>query len=509
MGRKLTNTLRRPMPWLLALLIASVAVVSVSPNAVYADGSSDKAEAETKDQLVMRNGKVIDGRVIEEMDAAIRFEVHYPGLPPVVTTYSRSDILSIKKNVPVKGSASDDADSRDDEDSDDESDARKDYDDDAAKVYVFNFNGQLGYDVSYTPLSELIEDADRAFDDKDSSGMVKEEYRDKHIILIKLNADTNPRAGFDGLWILEKSGERLGLKDPLIEEMKAGRKVVFWVHHASNGAALFPFISPHIYFTSDARMQFTSDLEDFDIGDDVVDEKQISLRIGTAEGYLINGGYDFRILRPMVRSRYWLWLKISGGEAILYTKEDPPGADSDWELLTDNGEGDFEDDENALFGNDRLAITWQNAEWLGVSDGRADNIGELAYHLGIERNFVVLNDDDDFDVRADRILRDWRDGLAKANSSIDRIREDLQRIQVNGDYDERKAARGKRINLLKQAISWLRRYAEVLDPSGGQRSQLRQLIDQMKLEGQLDKPSGRNNDGGGGGRRNNPGRGIG
>ncbi|MCA9312578.1 MAG: hypothetical protein KDA21_15290, partial [Phycisphaerales bacterium] len=99
MTERLTS---RSTTWLLALAVGAACFVATPVTSVQAGddvASADGAAAKTIDQLVMRNGKVIEGRVLEETDTLVRFEVHYPGLPPVTTTYSRSDILSVRKGV--------------------------------------------------------------------------------------------------------------------------------------------------------------------------------------------------------------------------------------------------------------------------------------------------------------------------------------------------------------------------------------------------------------------------
>ncbi|MFX8523840.1 hypothetical protein ABTM10_20375, partial [Acinetobacter baumannii] len=78
---------------------------------------------------------------------------------------------------------------------------------------------------------------------------------------------------------------------PFEETIRSGKRVVFWIKRAMVGAAFLPFVSKEIYFLPEGRMGGIGTLQDFDLGDKRVNEKQISLRLGHAEGIAIQGGY--------------------------------------------------------------------------------------------------------------------------------------------------------------------------------------------------------------------------
>src|SRR5690606_19467347 len=126
-------------------------------------------------------------------------------------------------------------------------------------------------------------------------------------IIVKVNNDwTNPQNRFE-----ELSDDVIGRFDgffrtkeiaPLLREdlrkWDNPPKLTVWVHTAMGGAAFLPLLSDTIYFHPDGKMGGVGGiLEMFgNRGDKGVVEKQISLRLVTAQGFAIESGYDPKII---------------------------------------------------------------------------------------------------------------------------------------------------------------------------------------------------------------------
>lgn len=463
------------------------------------------------DRIILKDtSKVVEGRILEVTDARVHMEVIVAGIS-AERTFKRSNIVSIEFGTPVKEGAKADSTKRMDAEKKDE--APQVYDD-TAKVYLMELEGFFGIHISETPLREAFEDVDETFDDLvwDSSArteVVDPKVRDKHIVVIKLNNQSNDREIFESISRAESMYPILEL-----ERVRKGRRIVVWVEQARGGAIFLALSSPEIYFSSDATMFFGEDfdLQEFDTGDDMVDEKLISARLGHAIGAVNVGGYDDAALlvRAMVRSSNWLSVRYEGGEPILTDRAPPKGSflteekefwtdgEHEWEVLTDSGEGEFKDDEKQLFRNDLLGLDAGLAYKLGISKGRVDTIDDLLFELEIEDNSVVYDE-----TEGQEVLDEWEEGIDWALDMISRettqfgrprgrLWREINDVKIEGEWKERNAARGKLISLHKQLISILTRYEEALDPGGAQRSQFRQIIDALKLAQQDDpKPVNR------------------
>lgn len=465
---------------------------------------TEQTSAGALDQLIMMNGAIIQGEIVEETETEVHIIVVINGIRlKSPTTYDKAEILDIKHDhVAISPKAKRHTANRIEE-------QLASGDDDGAKLYVVELEGVFGQDVSVTPMREIFEDVDKVFGDiievDDPGGLetrtvVHEDFRDRHIVVLKMDTGGMAWQGFDSLWVAEDIG-------PVVEEqmVERGRRVVFWIENAVDGAAFFPWISPEIYFTREGWMgvRDPGDLEDFSSGDRMVDEKQISLRIGHAEGFAVKGGYDPIFIKPMARRKYWLCVRWEGGNPIFIQEEPTPEqiAQYDWTILTDDGEGEYKDTK-ALVGNDRLFIEAEIAEKLKISKGTCDSVEDLAFELGVHRNWVEVDKDE---MRGDDILADWRDDIAEAYRMVlpapperrGKLWREFDRIEVQGDYNDRKRARGRQLRLLKQISAIVARYAEVIDPNEQFRAQLRVLIEEISQAQQRDKLNNRGRGGGG------------
>ncbi len=445
--------------------ILSIAALSTSVSLGFAvstaPAAQDEAPAATKDVLTFRNGRTVEGEILEMNDRMIKMRVVVAGIS-TVTTYERSEILLVEEDLPVEGAAApkkDPATTSPSKSGPARGAAASEDREDTSRVYLMTLEGQFGWDISAGPLEQAFKDATASNPD---------------VIVVKMDATQDERFGFDGLFRAEQM-------TPIIESaMRDGHRVVFWIKRATVGAAFLPLICPEIYFTPDGRMGGIGTLQDFDIGDERVNEKQISLRLGHAEGIAIAGGYAPELVRAMGHMDNWLAVRIRGGKPEYMNRQ--PSAEEladGWILLTDDGKGSNEDSLADIVrerGNDVLNLDADWAQRLLVSKGSAETLDDLMFLLGYGSNYSQIEG------RADRVLEDWSDRLNQARDNLIRLRERLEETSnpTGARGDEAKKQLGERMKTLREMRGLLSIYAEVLDPSGDERSQLDVMIEETR-----------------------------
>ena len=435
----------------LALGMTAAALASMAPVTQPARAAwTSQEDNEATDRLVLRNGRVVEGRILSESDAQIEMLVIVGGIS-APTTYLRSEILSIERDIQAETESGVATPDRTKPRTPDQPSSRTRPTDSAggARVYVVNLEGNLGREITKTPLA-------KAFDDAVS--------HNPDAIIVKMDAGSAQR-GFDGLWTAEALG-------PIVEDViDDGHRVIFWIKRAESGAAFLPLVSPDIFFMTEGLLGGVGDLSDFNIGDEVVNLKQISLRIGHAEGFAITGGYDPRLIRAMALEEEWLAVNLSRGAPEYITWEPRPEDGEGWIVLTDDGEGENKD-EFSFEGNDVLTL---DADWalrLGVADAVVDLLDDLIFELNIGRDYTVIKG------RADQILSDWRDRIDRAEDQLQRLQRDLS----DGGGGRNRMTPGRQINLLKQMRGVFTAYEEVFDPNGAQRASIDIQIEQLRQQ---------------------------
>ncbi|MHC4976319.1 MAG: Clp protease/crotonase-like domain-containing protein [Planctomycetota bacterium] len=437
--------------------------------------SAPRAEAswqdETLDRIYLKNGRIVEGRIISETATEVEMEVIVAGIS-APTTFQKTDIIEIKRGTPATdGDAPASApETRSSTSSPRNASTPKiEVPEGAKKVFHIKLSGHLMGDpfggipylfnagrrdvLSYTPIEEVI-------------GEAVDERSD--VIVVELSLDSP--GGYEGLSVARTL-------QPIFEDAeREGARIVFWVERAAAGAAFLAFMSEEIYFKPDGLMGGVGGIEDFQLGgDSVVDEKQISLRIGRAEGLAIQHGYDPVLVRAMMRKDVVLYVRFRGGKAE-YLDHVPRISDGDgWELLTDDGEGDNED-EWSFEGNDYLNLDAPLAQRLGVSDGTASTIDDLVYELDLGRDYAVVRG------KSGRVLSDWQGKIARAADQIldifvDLGLEDFSSWSPTGQTTQ---DLGRQLRGIQRARSLVTRHAEVFDPAGDYTAQLDLMIEQVR-----------------------------
>ena len=444
----------------LLLTLAALATLAwtIAPGPLLPEASASALShnhADTVDRVILRSGKIIEGKILSETDTKIQIMVTV-GAISAPTWYQKSDVLSIERDVESSTKATTRPATRRSDSpkraSSETPDSTNNASPTAKRIYIMNLKGNLGYEITKTPLQ-------RAFDDALKN--------DPDVIVVKMDAGSGipgQDSGFDGLFTAE---DLAPIAEKLIDD---GHRIVFWVKRATSGAAFLPLISPEIYFTSDGKLGGVGDLTDFDIGDEMVNKKQISLRIGHAEGFAITGGYEPKLIRAMALKDEWLAVRFRGGEPQYITWEPRPEDGEGWTILTDNGKGKNKD-QFSFEGNDTLTLDADWAYRLHIARGVVDTMDDLAFEMNIGRNYTVIHG------KADKILSDWRESINRALDQLRRLQKDLAE-QTRGRNQT--AAIGRQINKLKQMRGILSAYAEVYDPDGSQRAKIDVQIEELR-----------------------------
>lgn len=324
-------------------------------------------------------------------------------------------------------------------------------------VYVITMKGELGHNVSATPLKRVLDDAKKSQPDF----LICVVDFDFSFFGQKMKDQANA-AGGQAYNQLEKVRELGVLMTDDIRDDPTWKKkpqLVMWVKKALGGPAFLPFISPIIYYHSDALHGGIGYLEKSfgGTGDEVVREKQYSLRLGRAEGLAIKGGYDPRIILAMSRSETVLSYDLVNGKAVL--RDDDKGQ----EVLTIDGSKEENKDnyEDIIRGKGKAVLTLnaRTALALGISKGTVDTMDDLLSELGIARNHTMIKG------KSESILKTWASDVEEAETQFSELWAKFNEIQVAGkNASERNKARGRQLGVLRSISDLLRKYKEAINP---------------------------------------------
>lgn len=437
----------------LVAVVGSIPIAATPASAAVSAASFERVDEEL-DQLILRGGRVIEGEILSETADEVRMKVIVAGIS-APATYKKADIVEIVRADRVghdAGSGEGDAVMA----SDSELPAIEPMisaSETAPSVYVIHLEGQFGRDISPTPVRDAVEAA-------------RKEQPD--FLIVYLNNDWSFFGGeipddyqvaFDWFSVADKI-EPIFTKEIEFNWEKQP-EVIFWVRNAMGGAAFLPFMADKIYMHPEGRIGGIGTLEQMfeGVGDEIVRQKQRSLRLARAQGLAIAGGYDYRLIDAMARRSYVLSYDPTTGELLERMPENPGEI-----VLTDDGEDDRADTMRQLVtgdGDDVLTLKAKEAIQIGVSSGTASDEEELLELLGILRNHRMIKN------RSDRILESWSDRVDRAERQIPRLWDDYNQVQGGGTPAEQRRAIGQRISILEEMQNLYRRYGEAFNPMRG------------------------------------------
>lgn len=467
----------------LSLGLAATAAAQDKKPAPKTDAKKTADDKSTKDILVLRSGQKVEGKIQKETETSVDFLVVMASGLSAARTYEKSEILDIQRDIPADAVEAKPVETSSGKVSKDVTVVGEG----KTKAYLVELTGEFSRDVSLTPMKELARDFKKIQPD---------------CLIIKLNCDFVNRYGekepewkftsgsYDQLELVRNIEVILTdqiLHDP---EWKVKPRLVFWVKKALGGAGFLPFVGKEVYYTSDAKHGNIGilDLLFVGVGDEVVQEKQRSLREGRAEGLAIKGGHPVEILRAMSRIDYVLSVSFPDGKPAFH--EDTSGEI----LLTDDGSlnGGRRDTVTDVLrgrGNDILTLDADMAKKLGMSNGTVDTDTELMDALGYARNYTLMPGS------SKTILAGWSKGVRDAEIKIRELFRDLDKVEVQapGGWQERQNARSTQINILNDVLALLKRYGEAISPyeigdmPDAMSQDIRIQIDQIKQAMRLDK----------------------
>ncbi len=475
----------------LALVFAASVFAALPGTVAAAAPAFTMVEDDTKDTIYFNNGRFLVGTIVSETATTIRFKGEVSGIP-FETDYNKSEISSIirAKNKPATGSDAGAKEAEAKAAADKAAEAKaaeaKAADEKAKaaaggpRYYWIDLKGEFGRQISETPIRDAVADA-RA---------QKADY-----IIVSMKADYKPQfresmADFgDNLSEVFRAEPMTKVFAEIPNEWDYQPTTVFWVKDAMAGAAFLPFICPNIYFHTDGRLGGLGGLSFLfrGVGDDFVQEKQKSLRMGHAEGWLRLGGYDDRLVRAMSRHEAVFTLTYENGKPVMVERmPENPGE----ELLTDDAtdsNADSMEERVRGMGNDVLTLNARLAKLLGVSKGTVDTKDELLAQLGLARGASDVSN------RSERIFKDWSTTIDNGERQLRRLIADFREIEVEGDWTERTAARARQKRTLLEMKGVFLRCGEALDarwrgergiPSDGQ---IDTMIEQINIQQKLDR----------------------
>lgn len=481
-----------------AALFMGMATFSALPTATAQTGTQAQAAPTNYDLIIMKDGKSIEGLILNETASSVKVRIVVAGIT-AETDYSKSLILEIKRGggsaistsgaAPAPTSATPNLGTAPTTSPTATTPAPAK----TGGVYWITLSGKFGQNITETPIRDSFRDA------KQYNPEIIVIEVDNVVELKQMGIDeVTPEMeklyqSFDEIFRAEKF-LRVTLEE-VPSEWSYTPRVVYWVKRAIGGMAFMPLTGKEIYFAPDGRLGGVGSIERMiGRGHRRVVEKQLSLRMGHAIGWVNHSGFPQAELltRGLVRQSTVLSVKFEDGRPVLF--EGFPTNPSE-ELLTDDGEGENQDDIGQIArgqGNDVLTLDERTAKLIGVSKGTVATKDELLSTLGMARDSLIEG-------RSDRIMQDWNRGLENTYNTLQRIAREFMEIEVQGDFNERRSARAARISKLEQMKSIGLRWNEGLDPyrlaelqlpagaDGLDLAYIQQTIDGYRLQQSLDR----------------------
>lgn len=451
-----SNCAKTSAPWLtrVGVVLAAAVLPVIAPEGVgAAPASAATASASgAGDTLILRTGRVVEGTVLEETDTQVKFRVVSSGIS-ADQWFDKVDILKVTRGAPADPA-------KVDKPADpalaakDPVKTKKPAEAGAAKVYVIDLKGKFGEDITQTPIRDAMKDAKKA------EAEIIICVLDNEWAINELEKLPDDAAAFDELFRAEEITPIF--VSEMAREWDNPPKVVFWVKQAMGGGAFLPFVCKDIYMSSEARIGGIGNLSTMfgGTGDEVVRQKQYSLRLGHAQGWAIVGGYDPKLITAMTRVEFVLSYALEGGRPV-YVEREPQNPNEN--LLTDDGKDAKKDTDRELVigtGNDVLTLTADLARKLLVSKGTVDKLDDLLFELGVLRSYERV------DSRSTQITTGWTKALTQGKKDLRRLWDEFRQVQVEqpGGFTERSQARSKRLAKITEMQRVMKRFEEALTP---------------------------------------------
>jgi hypothetical protein len=422
------------------------------------------------DTLIFRNGNTLKGEIVKETEKTVKIKSTTNGIS-FEMEYPKSDLLEIKRTQRADAKKDAKKDAKPESKLEAKPEAMPDASAAAAlastdgpataadgtKYYYMQLTGDFGGQITQTPLREAVEDA----------------YRNgARVLIFEVDADWNE--GEDELTEEKKAFQQefsifraVPVNDVFLKHIPSvygsspedRPKVVFWIKNAMGGAAFVPMVSCERYFAPEGRMGGIGNLSTMHGGgSERVLEKWRGASLQTAMGFANWGCIPEIIIRGMSRVEQIVSVRYVDGKPEFFA--DYPKNPGE-ELLTDSGKEGEQDTIDLLArwqGNDVITLTAELATKLQLSKGTVTTREELLEVLDLRRNGVAV------DQRVDRIIKGWADGLDRAKSRLLKSIRDYGEIQVQGTWEERRAARGRQQRLIDEIVTILRQYGEGMQP---------------------------------------------
>lgn len=411
------------------------------------------ADSPRRVMIIFRNGNEVRGELISQTATSVKVRVEVAGMR-AETDYNRADILEIK-DLPAESAPAAPAKTAV-KPAEKTEEAPKSSG--GPRVYILEMRGEFGRDVSITPMQEVYEDVKRLQPDV---LVFKFDHEFTRYGEDKMDIE-HDQSAFDEMDMARKITDLFYTRMATDSGFKTKPRMVSWVRKAMGAAAFMPFATNEIYFTSDGLHGGIGYLDYLfeGTGDEVVREKQRSLRLGRANGFAQQGGHSEKIMIAMCRSDYILSVTFKDGRPD-FLERMPQSPDEI--LLTDDGKDDRADAMQDVIrgrGNDVLTLHADMAYRIGLSKGTADTVDDLMEQMRLPRNYEILKG------QSGEILKTWSRQVATAEDNFTRLLRQFQQVEVRepGGYRERTEARGRQKSILNQMKSVLARYGESINP---------------------------------------------
>ena len=502
----MSNTSRNGIEWSrvlrsLAVGAACFMVCAGGVESAYAQTKSNevkRSESGTdQDVLVMRDGTILTGTILSEDKTKVRFKRLIAGIP-------YEEDIEIKKIAEIKKASKKPSDTPDasapatsttsaatpKNDNEKKDSGKKEAvvgNGDGNTYYWIKLDGILGRDISQTPVREAVLDAQAH-----KADVVIVEVNGKWTgrIAPEYASYAEPGRNVDKVFRVEPISTIFTSEVP--DKWQPSPRIVMWVKEGRGGIAPLPFAGKEIYFHSAGQIGALGGLESIftGVGDEVVREKQRSLRLGHLEGIVNAGEHDFRLMRAMTRREFVLTLAYDDdGKPVLVERLPENPAE---ELLTDSGTGAEQDSQSEVLdgrGNDWLTLDARRASLVGLSKGTVDTPDELLLALGLDRSGRKIES------KSTKIFDDWRSGVDRAERALKKAMRELQDVRVEppAGWNERRQARSRQKKFLLEIKRIQQQWEEALLPEFLQQNQIPPIpqiddaINNLDTQQQLDK----------------------